>query len=173
MNGRGLIASLALALSSVPAFAGTTDLGTLDANGSSFSQAFTRWFGSGSPLGAFTDYYTFNLASDGGAHGTIFSFDVGFVDLDLKSVSLYPTANPSSAFVDTSVDSFSFSKLLAKTSYTLAVSGTLKSLYLDTGGAYYQGTIRSIASPAPEPAALALAVAGLLGVLGLSRSRKS
>jgi hypothetical protein len=172
MKTTALAGCLAFTLAA-PAMAITQDLGVLGAGGTSFSQNFVRFFGLGDPLGAFTDYYTFTLASGSiGAAGGMVTFDVGSVDLNLKAVSLYQTTSPSGAVVDTTPGSFSFSNLTPLLSYTLAVSGTLSSGWADIGVAQYTGTIRSIASPAPEPGALGLLAAGLVGAGTLARRHK-
>lgn len=156
---------------SAPVMASTQDLGTLDP---SETESFYRLFGPGSALGSFTDYYTFNLSNANATAGGTVSFDFGFIDLVLNSVSLYATGSPSTATVDTTPGTFSFSNLAPNTSYTLAVTGTLKTLYnINLGYAYYQGTIRSIASPAPEPGALALLLASVAGVAYHVRRRRA
>jgi MYXO-CTERM domain-containing protein len=159
---------------SAPVSAITQDLGTLDSSGTNFTEVFVRYFGAGSPLGSFTDYYTFNLNNADTAAGSTVSFDFGFVDLALNSVSLYATGDSSNATVDTTPGTFSFSNLSPNTSYTLAVKGTLKTLYnVDFGFAYYQGTIHSIASAAPEPGWIALLLAGVAGLALHARRRRS
>jgi hypothetical protein len=164
MKLRLLCAGVAMALSA-PVMAITQDLGTLDSSGTTFSQTFVRFFGAGSTLGAFTDYYTFNIGNADAAAGGTVSIDFGFVDLVLDSVSLYATGDPSNARIDTTPGAFSFSSLSPNTSYTLAVNGTLTKLYdIDLGLAYYQGTIQSIASAAPEPGLVALLLAGVSGL---------
>jgi MYXO-CTERM domain-containing protein len=172
MKFRSLFAVVALVVSS-HAMAVTQDLGTLTSSGSGFSQGFVRFFGLGSDLGTFTDYYTFNIGNANVAAGGTLSFDFGFVDLTLNSVSLFATGNPGAATLDPTPGAFTFSNLIANTSYTLAVTGTLLSnQWLDIGAAYYEGSIRSVASAAPEPSALMLALAGLAGVLTLARRRR-
>ncbi|HRI17019.1 MAG TPA: hypothetical protein PL196_00705, partial [Burkholderiaceae bacterium] len=87
MKIRMLLGALTLAMSA-PAMA-ATDLGVLDASGSSFSKAFLRIFGFGSPLGAFVDHYTFSLLGAATAEGgTTVAMEWGSLDLDLNAVSL-------------------------------------------------------------------------------------
>lgn len=174
MKLKHLAASVALALSSAGTLAVTQDLGTLDSNETDFKNAFGRILGIG-PLGAFTDYYTFDLIAPatGVAGGAEFSFDWvhkesgGWVDLDLNSVSLYSSAGQ---FLGSSAPaSFSFAGLGAG-SYKLAVEG---SFYGHNAVAGYAGTIRSVASAAPEASAFGMALLGLTGVgFVIARRRK-
>lgn len=164
---RRLLAAL-LVMLSAPTWA-SQDLGIIDATGTEFSKSFVRLFGIGSPLGAFVDTYTFQIAGAGAAAGGAVSFDFGFVDLQLTSVSLTGGGKNET---DTTPGGFSFANLVPGVTYTLAVAGSLTSYkFLDLGYAYYEGTIRSVASAAPEPGALALGLAGLLGVAAFARRR--
>ncbi len=170
MRARLLFASLAVAISG-SAVAMTTDLGTLDLGGSSFGKAFIRIFDFGSPLGGFTDHYTFKLLGNSGAEGgAAVAMEWGSLDLDLLSVSLSGGTLDHEVTDDTPA-SFSFSGLGAGT-YNFDVTGILKSYGGELGFASYTGNIRSMASPAPEPGALALALAGLIGVALLTRRGK-
>jgi hypothetical protein len=170
MKFRTVVASLAVAISGSAA-AVTTDLGVLDFGGSSFGKAFVRIFDFGSPLGGFVDHYTFKLLGASGAEGgTTVAMEWGSLDLDLMSVSL-SGGTLDRTLSDDSPASFSFSGLGAGT-YTFDVIGNLKSISGPLGFASYTGNIRSIASPAPEPGALALALAGLIGVGLLTRRGK-
>ncbi len=164
-----LIASVAMAISGHAMSA--TNLGVLDAYGSSFSKAFFRVFGFGSPLGSFTDHYTFSLLGSSSAEGgATVSMEWGSLDLDLKSVSL-SGGTLRSAVTDSTPASFSFSSLGAGT-YNLDISGLLKSVGGPLGYASYTGTIRSVASAAPEPEALVMLLAGLAAVVVLTRRRR-
>jgi hypothetical protein len=161
MKIRTLLAALALALSA-PAMA-ATDLGVLDAGGSSFSRAFLRIFGFGSPLGAFVDHYTFTLLGSAIAEGgTTVAMEWGSLDLDLNSVSL-SGGSVVGTLVDNTPASFTFSSLGAGT-YNLDIAGVLKSVGGPLGYASYTGSIRSIASAAPEPAVLLMVLAGMAAV---------
>lgn len=154
-------ATLALALAA-PAMA-ATDLGVLDAAGSSFSKAFLRIFGFGSPLGGFVDHYTFTLIGGATAEGgTTVAMEWGSLDLDLNSVSL-SGGSLAGTLTDNTPSSFTFSSLGAGT-YTLDIAGILKSTGGPLGYASYTGNIRSIASAAPEPAVLLMVLAGLAAV---------
>lgn len=168
MKLRRFLASVLLLMAALPSWS-AQDLGTIDASGTEFSKDFIRFFGFGSPLGAFVDEYTFQIAGAGAAAGGAVSFDFGFVDLQLTSVSL---TGGGQSQTSSTPGNFSFANLVPNVTYTLAVAGTLSSYkFLDLGYAYYEGTIRSVASAAPEPGALALALAGLLGVGVLTRRR--
>jgi hypothetical protein len=83
---RFLIAVLAALTLTSPAAAVTQNLGTLDTNGTDFSRGFVRLFGLGSPLGAFSDFYTFDLVQSAVVTGGVIAFDIGFVDLSINSV---------------------------------------------------------------------------------------
>ena len=175
MKLNALALALALTAASSQAMAYTQDLGTLNESGTEFAKGFVRYFGLGSPLGNFTDYYTFNIGPASTAAGGVVSFDFGFVDLQLKSISLFATGtDPSQGTTFNTPGSFTFSSLVPNGAYTLAVSGTLLSnKWLDLGGAYYEGSIRSIASAAPEPESLALLLAGLMAVVAMTRRSRN
>jgi len=166
-----IVASIAVALSGT-SFALTQNLGTLDASGSSFGASFARVFGFGSALGGFTDHYTFTLTDASTASGgAAVSMEWGSLDLDLKAVSLSGGTLASTVTDDTPAN-FSFSNLGAGT-YTLDVSGILKSVGGPLGYAHYAGSIQSVASAAPEPAALAMMLAGLTAVGLVARRRRN
>lgn len=157
------------------------NLGTLSATDTSFGNTFYKADAS------FTDYYTFSIGNPGTVSGTtndgmgilnaIFSFDkdVTLTSLVLGNTSfsaLYGADLTISPFGQT--NTFGFNGLAAGT-YKLAVSGFVTPG--DNKSASYTGTIRttaSVASPAPEPADLALTVMGLAGVgMMLRRGRKA
>lgn len=165
MKIRTLVASLALAVSGSAMAA--TDLGVLDAGGSSFSKDFWRVFGIGSTLGAFVDHYTFTLNGAVSAEGATMSMDWGSLDLDLTKVTL-SGGTIDGKLKDATPDGFSFSGLGAGT-YKLDIAGNLKNVGGPLGYASYTGSIHSVASPAPEPAVLAMVLAGLAGVSLLAR----
>jgi hypothetical protein len=170
MKLKPLILSLAMALGSAGSMAATQNLGTLDANGTDFDHTFWSFFGAGSPLGPFTDYYTFNLAAPatGAAGGTQVDFEWGIVNLSLTSVSLYGSGGQ--LLGSASPSAFTFNGLGAG-SYKLAITGDYQGLI---GAASYSGTIRSIASAAPEASSFAMALVGLVGVGAMvARRRKA
>ncbi|MDI1348745.1 FxDxF family PEP-CTERM protein [Aquabacterium sp.] len=171
-------AVLALACSGV--FAIEANLGTLSTADTTFGNTFYA------STAGFTDYYTFSIGDGGTVSGTttdgsllnaLLSFDK---DVILTSLVLGNTSFGTYYGVDLSIpyngttNTFSFSGLNAG-SYKLAVTGLVT--LGDNRSASYAGTIRttaSVASPAPEPADLALTVMGLAGVgLLLGRSRKA
>lgn len=170
-----------LAVASASALAIDVNLGTLSATDTTFGNTFYK----ADP--SFTDYYTFSIGNPGSVSGTtndgiglinaIFSFDK---DVTLTSLVLGNAAFTALYGADLTVspfgqtNTFGFNGLAAGT-YKLAVSG-----FVTPGNnksASYAGTIRttaSVASPAPEPADLALTVMGLAGVgLMLRRGRKA
>lgn len=172
MGLRAAVGSVALALAG-STMAATVDLGTLDAGGSDFGKVFVRIFDFGSPLGGFVDHYTFNLVGSVGAEGgASVAMEWGSLDLDLLSVSL-SGGTLSGKVTDDTPASFSFSGLGAGT-YNFDVTGNLKSHGGPLGIASYTGNIRAIASPAPEPGPLALALAGFVTVAMLAvRGKKA
>jgi hypothetical protein len=170
MKLKPLILSLAMALGSASSMAVTQNLGTLDASGTDFDQTFVSIFGYGSPQGHFTDYYTFSLVAPatGAAGAAQVETQWGAVALNLTSISLYGSAGQ--LLASSAPGSFSFSGLGAGT-YKLAVAGDYQGLL---GVASYSGTIRSIASAAPEASSFAMALLGLVGVGAMvARRRKA
>jgi PEP-CTERM motif len=166
-------ASIVLAglLSMAPASAAVASLGVLNAKGASFSQSFWRVFDCGSSFGEFVDHYTFTLSQPASVSGTTSTFDWAGLGLTLNSVTL-SGGTLSAARVDSSPSSLSFNALGAGM-YTLSVSGELKKTPGFVGYAYYSGSVKSIASAAPEPESLALLAVGLAGVgLMVKRGRR-
>ena len=145
-------------LSPASAVAGVTDLGALDAAGTSFGAAFWRVFNVGSPLGAFTDVYSFTLLNPAAATGGLITWDWGSIDLSLSSVAL-SGGTLAGALTDSSPGSFSFNGLGAG-KYSLAISGVLNSTSGIVGLAGYNGTIRAVASATPEPEGIVMVLAG-------------
>ena len=171
MKLKQLAACLALSLPALSSMAAgvTQDLGTLDASGTDFGRQFARLFEVGTPVGAFTDYYTFSLVAPatGAAGGASVDFEWLWVDLNLNSVSLFREGN-ANAIGTSSPGAFSFNGLSAG-NYKLAVEG---SFYGSLGAASYSGAIHTIASAAPEASSFAMALIGLLGVGAAVRRRR-
>ncbi len=172
--------ALAAALACGTASAVEANLGTLGAVETTFGNTFYQ-----STLG-FVDTYSFTISSAGTVSGT--TTDGSLInailrfDKDVVLTSLILGNSNFSAWngVDLSIpydgttNTFSFSNLSAG-DYKLAVTGFVT--LGDNRSASYAGTIHttaSVASPAPEPADLALTAMGLAGVgLMLRRARKA
>lgn len=177
-----------LALASSGAFAQATDLGTIGSTAVQFGNTFY------SSTSSFTDYYTFNIANSGTVSGTTTDGSLMAAtllltkDVVINLLMLTNTTRSIAYGLDLSIptngttNTFSFTGLSAGT-YSLAVQGYVKSGF---GSASYNGTLSatatsalsspsvSVASPAPEPADLALTAMGLAGVgLLLRRGRKA
>ncbi len=181
MKLKAIVAIAALAASAQSMAATCTGgygLGTMGPPGISlFGEAFSR-------AGSYLDCYSFSLSSAADAFGGTLELDswLNRLDINLNSVSLYAggsTAGGSTGSLigaDDTPGTFSFGSLAAGT-YTLAVGSTVtrdRGLWDDPVG--YIGLIAtnraSVASPAPEPGALALMVAGLVGIGAAARRRK-
>lgn len=132
-----------------------------------FSNTFTS-------AGSYVDCYTFTLNSGANSFGGALEINTLFnkLDIDVTSVSLY--LGSTQIGMDTSPLGFSFGSLAGGGLYTLAVASTVTN---DPGWwkvpVGYVGLIATIAAPVPEPTAMALAVAGLLGVGALARRRSN
>ena len=165
-----------LALACGGAMADQENLGLLNARGTQFGNTFYA------TSHGFTDYYTFRIGdagsvsgttSDGAPSGSSSSFyAVAGKDVVLTSLILGNAAFTQYHGVDLSIPSngalntFSFASLAAGT-YKLAVTGYVTGGDARRTSASYAGVIRttaSVASPAPEPADLALTLMGLTGV---------
>jgi hypothetical protein len=155
--------AVSIAFASAASVAKTESLGTLTDAGATFGNSFLLW-------GGFTDYYSFSLGSGTEALGTTVTYDSLWQDISISSVTLQTYngswSNWGSSAKDTSPNEFSFSGLGAGL-YRLVVAGDV-GFQIDFKDplkpASYQGVIRSVASPAPEPAALGMALVGLMGV---------
>lgn len=155
-------------------------LGTMGPPGASwFGQAF-------SSSGSYLDCYSFSLSSAADSFGGTVELDpwLNRLDIDLTGISLFSGgANVGTSLgallaTDNTPNLFSFGSLAAGT-YTLAVSSKVTAdwgLWNQPVG--YVGLLAtsraSVASPAPEPEAMALMLAGLVGVgVAARRRRKS
>jgi len=165
MNVKTLLASIALAtaasssMAALPSCYSTTSwnsLGPPDVEffGNSFTSA-----------GTYNDCYTFSLNSTANSFGGALEINTLFnkLDIDVTSVSLF--LGESLIGSDTSPLFFSFGGLAGGGLYTLAVASSVSNdpgLWKIPVG--YAGLIATIAAPVPEPSAVALMIAGLLGV---------
>ncbi len=180
----GLACMLALACGN--AAADQDNLGLLNAQGTQFGNTFYA------ATSGFTDYYTFRIEAPGTVSGTTIdgapstgsgsgSYTMNAKDVVLTSIIL---GNPGfsqyygvdlSIPKDGSVNTFSFASLAVGT-YKLAVTGYVTGSESGRTSASYSGVIRtnaSVASPAPEPADLALTLMGLAGVGFMLRKQRS
>lgn len=173
-----------LALACGSASAGQDNLGLLSAGGTQFGNTFYA------TTSGFTDYYTFRIADAGSVSGTSSdgapsASSSGFYAVWGKDVVLTSIILGNSSFsqyhgVDLSIpkdgalNTFSFASLAAGT-YKMAVTGYVTGSNFGRTTASYSGVIRtnaSVASPAPEPADLALTLMGLAGVGFMLRKRR-
>ena len=172
-----------LALACGSASAGQDNLGLLSAGGTQFGNTFYA------STSGFTDYYPFRIGDAGSVSGTSSdgapsgsssgSYAVSGKDVVLTSIILGNAGFSQYYGVDLSIpkdgalNTFSFASLAAGT-YKLAVTGYVTDG--KSGSASYAGVIRttaSVASPAPEPADLALTLMGLAGVGFMLRKHRS
>ncbi len=176
------VLAVAALVASAPSMAavctGGYGLGTLGPPGAS-------WFGqSFSSRGSYLDCYSFSLSSTADSFGGTIELDplLNRLDLDLTSISLFAggvLGNATSGSLlgtDTTPGLFSFGSLAAGT-YTLAVASRVSAdwgLWNQPVG--YVGLLAtnrtSVASPAPEPGAMALMLAGLAGIGVAARRRR-
>lgn len=181
MKLKAAIASVALVMSA-PSMAavctGGYGLGTLGPPGASwFGETFSR-------SGSYLDCYSFSLTSAADSFGGTLELDalLNRLDISLSGVSLFAggvTSGATSGTLvgqDSSPGMFSFGSLAAGT-YTLVVASQVtRDSGLWDAPVGYAGLIAtsnaSVASPAPEPAAAAMMLAGLVGVGAVVRRRK-
>jgi hypothetical protein len=159
-----LAAAAWLLLSTGPAEAKIQAIGPLTSSATTFGNTFAG------QTSSFIDYYTFNISGaprtlQGGVNDSSFEFQVSR-NVTVSSLLLLPMAGGKLYDYDLTPDAFTFYNL-GPGSYKLVVIGSVGS---GAGEGWYQGTISSIASAAPEPAYLALTAVGLLGVAGLTRA---
>ena len=172
MKYKALFAGLAISLaSSVSGAATCTSSSSLGALGS-FSGSF-------SSAGTYSDCFAFSLSGNAKAVGGILEIDPFWnkLNISLKSVSLFSQDGTRVGNMDTSPLTFSFGNLAGGALYTLQVVSNVivASGIVGTRGKNdnvgYAGVITTLASPAPEPAAYALAAAGL-AIVGVSAWRR-
>ncbi len=163
-----------ITVAGVSSFAKTEDLGVLGTGGATFGNSF-------SSFGGFTDYYTFQLGDAVAAAGGTVSYDSRWQDIALTAITLqtwtgvtwFNWSGYTTLGSDSTPSQFAFTGL-GSGSYRLAVSGNIGLDYdrqNPNGRASYEGSIRSIASAAPEPGAFAMMLAGLVGVGVLAKRR--
>ena len=176
MFQRTLLAASLLLLGIGSAIAQPVNLGVIDDGTTDFGRSFGRIFGFGSPIGSFTDYYTFSIATPATATGGTIVLEFGSLDLSLTSLSLSGGSLGNTTLVDDSAGSFSFSNLGIGT-YTLAVAGSLNVLPGWAGFAQYTGHIsavssNSVGSPVPEAETYGMLAIGLAGAFLVSRRKR-
>ncbi len=156
LNGFAAIATM---LVSAPASAATVNLGVLDANVHPFSRSFFRTGNdTGSPLGPYSDIYTFQLLGKSNVIGDLARVQNGRTVL---SAALSLTGGSLlSPLEDATLGAFNFNGLDAG-DYALEVRGTFSGV---SGTANYSGHISARAmNPAPgvpEPASWMAMVLG-------------
>ncbi len=179
MKLKSILAGLAISVASTTGWAAactsasTTSLGQMGPPGfSSFGNSF-------SSTGTYVDCFTFSLSNDAKSFGGALSLDPLWnkLDIALQSVSLYSTDK----FYGTSSNPllFSFGNLAGGNAmlYTLelAINVSRASGFIGRLGTNdkvgYAGVITTLASPAPEPAAYALVIAGF-AIVGASAWRR-
>ena len=177
MRLKQLSAACALALAG-PAMAatctGSTSWGSLGPPGMEwFSNSFNK-------TGNYLDCYSFSLTSAANSFGGTWELDWSSrLGIDLTSVSLFGGGVLGGQTVgslvgtDYSSGSFSFGSLSAGT-YTLAIASKVFGTDSRWDGVGYVGkimTTAAVASPAPEPGAIAMMLVGLVGVGAAVRRR--
>lgn len=170
MKIKSFLASIALAMSA------SSSMATLSCKGAvtewnSLGPPDTQGFGnsfSAATIGGFSDCYEFSLGSAANAFGGVIEIDLlSRLNINVSSVSLYfgsELKGYATAAADALGLSFNFGNLSAGDGYTLQVAGDVtgdKRFLMNVG---YAGLITTLAAPVPEPGAVALMIAGLLGV---------
>jgi len=167
LNQICLAAVLAVATSSSFADAGG---GALDL--STGSTAFSR-----TPIGAFTDTWTFSLAGSSFlTSSTISSSAVGAQDLMFTSAVLTTGADPSTPLATFTGPTFVGANEFMNLSNFLLPVGSYDLIVMGINSARpaaYSGTITIAAAPIPEPETYALMIAGLATMGFVARRRKN
>jgi len=159
MKLKTLVASIALSLTGMSAMAAAPSCTSTTAGLAPFSESFTS-------AGTYTDCYTFSLSGSGNSLSgglTETASLLTTLGINVASASLY--LGSTLLGTDASPMNFSFGSL-AGGGYTLAILSTVTAplLGLGVGAVGYSGSVTAIAAPVPEPGAVALTIAGILGV---------
>ena len=163
MKLRSIALAAALAASSVPALAVNASLGPLTLNQQEGFGNFFTSAGVAATMGAFSDTFTFSLASAAPSlMGNIGSFGLtpGATFVVALQDSLGNTLQ-----ADTTPGSFNFMNVGAG-NYSLNVFGTGA-----TANSFYGGQVTAV--PEPETYALMLAGLGIIGFIGARRRERS
>ena len=152
MKLRSIALAAALAVSSIPAFAVSGDLGPL----SSDPEGFGNMFPTGA--GVFSDTFTFSLASAMTVTGV-----TGFMGFDSFALVLKDSMGDT---VGSDLTPAAFTFALGAGSYTLNFVG-----FGADAGAFYGGNVTAV--PEPETYALMLAGLGIIGFIGARRRERS
>lgn len=152
MKLRSIALAAALAVSSIPAFAVSGDLGEL----SGTPEGFGNFFATGA--GVFSDTFTFSIASS-----QVVSGMTGWAGIGSFGLVLLDSMGDTVA-TDTSPGAFSFS--LGAGSYALNFVG-----FGAAPGSFYGGSVTAV--PEPETYALMLAGLGIIGFIGARRRERS
>jgi hypothetical protein len=164
MRWRALAAAATLTAVAGPAFSDTFNLGVLG-DSQPLYHSFSNY------VGNFTDIYTFTLAGPDGATvgGDTTTINFGTLwNVDLFSITL-SGGGIASPLVDTNPnDGFSFSGIAGGGPYTLTLNGRVNGVGMNGTNGIYAGYVSAV----PEPAALGLALAGLL-LTGVALRRRA
>jgi PEP-CTERM motif len=152
MKLKSVALAAALAVSSIPALAVSTDLGPLNGDIEGFGNIFTTG------AGVFSDTFSFSLGSAMTVSGMTGWSGIGTFGLVLLD-SMGDTLD-----TDTTPGSFSFS--LAAGSYALNFVG-----FGAAPGSFYGGNVSAV--PEPEAYALMLAGLGMIGFIAARRRERS
>lgn len=152
MKLRSIALAAALAASTLPALAVSSDLGPLDTSAEGFGNFFAT------ATGVFSDTFTFSLASSQTVTGM-----TGWSGISTFGLVLLD-GNGDTVATDTTPGSFSFA--LGSGNYALNFVG-----FGAAAGSFYGGSVSAV--PEPETYALMLAGLGIIGFIGARRRDRS